>query len=195
VKVVTREIAPEASTTVSSTVHALDCDMDEDCSCQPPATPGTPIGLSDEDLVRACRNIGYDLRCGACAEFFFTGALMHAHDPLCSTVNCAWFRGHKKESSADYVFRCDACDAAFDHPTDDDCPTIQGFCAHLMRAGWRNVDVRVYRDESPLRSRGSREKILLSRGGWLCASCVDRYIGPKRVRAGRVSVKEGKRRR
>ncbi len=42
--------------------------------------------LTEEQLIDACRNIGYDLTCGACAEQFFCGSHMHKHDPGCKTV-------------------------------------------------------------------------------------------------------------
>lgn len=43
--------------------------------------------LSDEQAVIACRNIGYDLTCGACAERFFTGGWWGGeHDPSCETI-------------------------------------------------------------------------------------------------------------
>ena len=42
--------------------------------------------LSDSECEIACRNIGYDLRCGACAEQFYTGARGHACDFYCSTI-------------------------------------------------------------------------------------------------------------
>jgi hypothetical protein len=35
--------------------------------------------LSDEDCVAACRNIGFDLTCGACAGQFYTGSSLGAH--------------------------------------------------------------------------------------------------------------------
>lgn len=38
--------------------------------CPDSAKPG---GLTHDELVMACRNIGYDLTCGACAAVFFTG--------------------------------------------------------------------------------------------------------------------------
>lgn len=37
------------------------------------------MNLSYEELVVACRNIGYDLTCGACAEIFYTGATIATH--------------------------------------------------------------------------------------------------------------------
>ncbi len=42
--------------------------------------------LTDEQAIQACRNIGFDLTCGACAEQFFTGSAMHKHDPGCKTM-------------------------------------------------------------------------------------------------------------
>jgi hypothetical protein len=37
------------------------------------------------DLAASCKNIGYDLRCGACAELFFTGVRTSEHAPGCET--------------------------------------------------------------------------------------------------------------
>jgi hypothetical protein len=37
-------------------------------------------------VIAGCKNLGYDLTCGACAEVFFTGGCMSEHDPGCSTV-------------------------------------------------------------------------------------------------------------
>ncbi len=42
--------------------------------------------LSFHDLTQACKNIGYDITCGACAELFFTGVRFHRHDEKCKTV-------------------------------------------------------------------------------------------------------------
>lgn len=39
----------------------------------------TPGGLTSEELVVACKNIGFDLSCGACAGVFYTGSGMGAH--------------------------------------------------------------------------------------------------------------------
>ena len=36
-------------------------------------------GLTDAELVIACRNIGFDLTCGACAGRFYTGASLGDH--------------------------------------------------------------------------------------------------------------------
>ena len=42
-------------------------------------------GLSFDELVIACRNIGYDLTCGECASLFFTRYSSAPHDKLCKT--------------------------------------------------------------------------------------------------------------
>ncbi len=43
--------------------------------------------LTDEDAIVACRKIGYDLSCGACAERFFTGGWWGSeHDEGCETI-------------------------------------------------------------------------------------------------------------
>jgi|SRR5208282_5579109 len=43
-------------------------------------------GLTYEEIVIACHNIGYDLTCGACAGLFYTGfSLREEHEPSCFT--------------------------------------------------------------------------------------------------------------
>jgi len=43
--------------------------------------------LTDEEAVIACKNIGYDLTCGACAEVFYTGGSWGVeHEPDCVTI-------------------------------------------------------------------------------------------------------------
>lgn len=37
------------------------------------------MGLTDEELVVACANVGVDLTCGACAGVFYTGAGLGPH--------------------------------------------------------------------------------------------------------------------
>jgi hypothetical protein len=44
------------------------------------------LRLTNEELTAACKNIGYDLACGACAELFYTGSCFHEHEPECKTV-------------------------------------------------------------------------------------------------------------
>lgn len=44
--------------------------------------------LTFDEMVAACRNIGFDLTCGACAGVFYTGYSMgEAHDLHCGTVD------------------------------------------------------------------------------------------------------------
>ena len=38
--------------------------------------------MTESDLVVACKNIGFDLTCGACAGQFYTGALLGEHTCL-----------------------------------------------------------------------------------------------------------------
>ena len=40
-------------------------------------------GLTEEELVVACKNVGVDLTCGACAGVFYTGSGLGEH--TCST--------------------------------------------------------------------------------------------------------------
>jgi hypothetical protein len=43
--------------------------------------------LTNDEVMIACKNIGYDLACGACAERFFTGGSWGSeHDEGCATV-------------------------------------------------------------------------------------------------------------
>lgn len=42
-------------------------------------------GLTHEQLVVACANIGYDLTCGQCASVFYTGTGIYPHDETCKT--------------------------------------------------------------------------------------------------------------
>jgi hypothetical protein len=74
------------------------------------------------------------------------------------------------------TYRCDSgvCEATFEHPgPEEDCESIDGKCAHLMRAGWRPCWVRVEFESSRLAGKPFRP--LFSRGGWLCPACVKRY--------------------
>jgi hypothetical protein len=42
--------------------------------------------LTEEQLVAACKNIGFDLTCGACACLFYTGHdCVYEHDSKCWT--------------------------------------------------------------------------------------------------------------
>lgn len=56
------------------------------------ATPTGPkmlVGgdLTEKEIQTACRNIGYDITCGACAAIFYTGVglPLDRHDPHCKT--------------------------------------------------------------------------------------------------------------
>jgi hypothetical protein len=45
--------------------------------------------LEFSKLVQACKNIGFDLTCGRCAEIFFTGSAISQHDDTCESS--IWF--------------------------------------------------------------------------------------------------------
>ena len=80
------------------------------------------------------------------------------------------------------TYRCESsvCEATFEHPgSEDDCETIDGHCAHLMRAGWRPCWVRVELERTKVEGRPFRP--LFSRGGWLCPACVERYGEPRKM--------------
>jgi hypothetical protein len=67
------------------------------------------------------------------------------------------------------TYRCESgvCESTFEHPgPEDDCESIDGKCAHLMRAGWRPCWVRVELEP---------RRVLFARGGFLCPECVRRY--------------------
>lgn len=44
------------------------------------------MGLTHDEIVIACKNIGFDIECGACAGLFYTGTSLGEHDPGCRTV-------------------------------------------------------------------------------------------------------------
>lgn len=46
-------------------------------------------GLTYDQLVVACRNIGYNLTCGRCAEVFYTGISLAEHDAGCTSLDIA----------------------------------------------------------------------------------------------------------
>jgi hypothetical protein len=51
-----------------------------------------PGDLNFRELVQACKNIGFDLTCGQCAQVFYTGHQRFGnqkHDETCST-NKVW---------------------------------------------------------------------------------------------------------
>lgn len=56
------------------------CDMKEVC-------PKCLCGLTHDELIAACKNIGFDLSCGACACVFFTGhGGVYEHEAGCFTA-------------------------------------------------------------------------------------------------------------
>ena len=73
--------------------QALDCIIGTGCDCGTDE-PGSCIGCLCEaalheqfdQLVVACKNIGYDLTCGQCAAVFYTGWGNYPHSENCSTV-------------------------------------------------------------------------------------------------------------
>lgn len=49
-------------------------------------------GLTHEELIVACKNIGHDLTCGACAGVFFSGStFIQEHSASCFTYAKAHF--------------------------------------------------------------------------------------------------------
>lgn len=62
-------------------------------------------------------------------------------------------------------YRCDSCRAVFKHPQDEDCGVIEGACELMTLAGWKPVWARLFLEE----------KHILTRGGWICGTCVTRY--------------------
>lgn len=61
-----------------------------------------------DEIILACKNIGYDLKCGACAEVFFTGATLASHEAECSSA------GRKDIASSEKVITC------MEHPDGND---------------------------------------------------------------------------
>ena len=72
------------------------------------------------------------------------------------------------------MFRCFGCDAKFVHQgPEDDCPTVEGRCGQLIEGGWKPVRSQIMFDY-PM---GKKKPLhLISRGGWICAECVRRYL-------------------
>lgn len=56
----------------------------EDVACDL-ILPHGRVALTLPELEAACRNIGFDITCGACAAVFFTGIGASEHDAHCST--------------------------------------------------------------------------------------------------------------
>lgn len=50
-------------------------------------TTAVAVTLTADEIESACKNIGYDMSCGRCAEVFYTGATMAQHKPDCATRN------------------------------------------------------------------------------------------------------------
>ena len=77
-------------------------------------------------------------------------------------------------------FKCEACEnSELKHPCSQDCKLVDGHCAILMNAGWRPVTVKVAPEE-----RSGRWVPIFVRGGWICSTCVGRYL-PKKVKVKR----------
>ena len=49
------------------------------------STSSSASSLTHEELIVACKNVGVDLSCGACAEVFFTGWRVHSCQESCVT--------------------------------------------------------------------------------------------------------------
>jgi len=79
------------------------------------------------------------------------------------------------------VYVCKGCDVQLIHKgPEDDCPTVDGRCKQLIDAGWKPVMSRIVLDE-PLEIR-KKPLCILSRGGWICADCVSRYLPRKKAK-------------
>lgn len=72
---------PNCKTCEDSLVELLRCVREEERQRRERATD--PAALSYEDMVKACRNIGFDLDCGACASLFYTGYGGYDHEVGC----------------------------------------------------------------------------------------------------------------
>ncbi len=71
-------------------------------------------GLSDDQLVVACKNIGYDLTCGACAAVFYTGTGIATDQHTCSGER----RGEPQRIVTQKGVVCDVDDAVQAKPLD-----------------------------------------------------------------------------
>jgi hypothetical protein len=103
--------------------------------------------LNNEQLTQACKNIGFDLTCGACAEQFFTGSRMHDHDKSCSTYQ-----------------QCKACSIEAEIGTEEDPhPVPKRFhtCSPPATAGDRATpDVEVARNDDGYAVLGQRSDVV-----------------------------------
>jgi len=61
--------------------------------------------LTTEETIVACKNIGFDLTCGACASLFYTGTSPYQHDAACKTES-AYDRKKWQEYERDYILPC-----------------------------------------------------------------------------------------
>lgn len=73
--------------------------------------------------------------------------------------------------------RCACCESAtFEHPDNgEECESVDGMCEHFARAGWRPVWLRGYLDSRAAHRSGGAEKLVFSRGAWICPECVRRF--------------------
>ena len=62
-----------------------------------------PSDFNAEMLIACCKNIGFDITCGACAEQFFCGSSSVEHEVRCTTERHAkkW-----QEYERDYILPC-----------------------------------------------------------------------------------------
>lgn len=79
--------------------------------------------LTPEKAAQACRNIGFDLTCGACATVFYTGhGGVYAHEPTCSTTSSdavGYARGVEQEAERRRK-QCKACSIEAEYGDEED---------------------------------------------------------------------------
>lgn len=90
--------------------------------------PGAPTSLTVDQLAVACRNIGYDLACAACAATFFTGATTCRHDSTCRTrrLDGSWTHCGRRLDDLDNY--CPVCgtSGSFAQVVDESSRTAEG---------------------------------------------------------------------
>jgi hypothetical protein len=73
------------------------------------------------------------------------------------------------------TYHCIHCEATFEHPDVEECETVDGHCAHLVRAGWKPVRVRV----SLAAPMGEQDRHIFTTGGWICPKSAALFVTPR----------------
>jgi len=75
---------------------------------------------------------------------------------------------------AKWIFHCQGCTAEFEHPDVEECPMVEGGCAHLHNAGWRGCYIRVF--AGPITQKKPFGAHIFSQAAQLCPNCFKRYL-------------------